>query len=120
MTYTEDSLVEQPAISLFAELRWETASASEEVFGVSGTFGRDSKLEVVLTHRLRAALEKFNPDLPAEALDFAIAEVTRDRSEITPAAANREIWQFMRDGLKVSIADKKKAGQKPERVPMGE
>lgn len=31
--YTEDQLVEQPAIGLFAELGWTTVSASEEIFG---------------------------------------------------------------------------------------
>jgi hypothetical protein len=31
--YTEDRLVEQPAIELFAELGWATVSASEESFG---------------------------------------------------------------------------------------
>ena len=31
--FTEDQLVEQPAVGLFAELGWETVSASEEVFG---------------------------------------------------------------------------------------
>lgn len=32
-TYTENHLVEQPAIGLFAELGWQTVSATEEVFG---------------------------------------------------------------------------------------
>ena len=31
--YTEDQLVEQPAITLFAELGWQTVLAMEEVFG---------------------------------------------------------------------------------------
>ena len=31
--YTEDQLVEQPAIGLFAELGWTTVSALEETFG---------------------------------------------------------------------------------------
>ena len=31
--YTEDQLVEQPAIGLFAELGWQTVSAIEETFG---------------------------------------------------------------------------------------
>ena len=30
---TEDQLVEQPAIGLFAELGWHTGSALEEIFG---------------------------------------------------------------------------------------
>jgi len=30
--YTEDQLVEQPAIRLFTELGWQTVSAMDEVF----------------------------------------------------------------------------------------
>ena len=65
--YTEDQLVEQPAIQLFAALGWETVSAMEEIFGASGTLGRETKGEVVLVSRLRAALERLNPTLPPEA-----------------------------------------------------
>ena len=32
-SYTEDNLVEQPAIQLFAELGWATVAASDEVLG---------------------------------------------------------------------------------------
>lgn len=32
-SYTENSLVEQPAIGLFAELGWETVVAMDETFG---------------------------------------------------------------------------------------
>ncbi len=35
--YTENQLVEQPAIGLFAELGWQTVSAMEESFGANGT-----------------------------------------------------------------------------------
>ncbi len=31
--YTEDQLVEQPTVGLFAELDWTTVSATKEVFG---------------------------------------------------------------------------------------
>jgi type I restriction enzyme, R subunit len=44
--YTEDQLVEQPAIGLFAELGWQTVSAMEEVFGPGGTLGRETSGEV--------------------------------------------------------------------------
>jgi type I restriction enzyme, R subunit len=66
--YTEDQLVEQPAIGLFAELGWTTVSALEEIFGASGTLLREMKGEVVLVSRLRAALERLNPALPPEAM----------------------------------------------------
>ena len=34
--YTEDQLVEQPAIGLFGVLGWQTVSALEETFGSGG------------------------------------------------------------------------------------
>ena len=79
-TYTGDQLVEQPAIGLFAELGWQTVSAMEEIFGPSGTLGRETSGEVVLAPRLRAALQRLNPQLPAEAIASAMDERTRDRS----------------------------------------
>jgi type I restriction enzyme, R subunit len=70
--YSEDSLVEQPAIQLFSEMRWQTVSALEEFFGVGSTLGRETKSEVVLVPRLRAALDRLNPSLPPEAISGAI------------------------------------------------
>jgi type I restriction enzyme R subunit len=40
--YTEDQLVEQPAIGLFAELGWQTVCAMEETFGAGGTLGLEN------------------------------------------------------------------------------
>jgi type I restriction enzyme R subunit len=116
MTYTEDSLVEQPAIQLFAELGWETLSASDEVMGASGTLGRETKSEVVLAVRLRNVLVRLNPSLPPEAISAAVDELSRDRSAMLPTAANRELWVLMRDGVKVSVPDLVRGGQKDERV----
>ncbi len=81
--YTEDQLVEQPAIGLFASLGWQTTSAMEETFGTTGTLGRETKGEVVLVERLRGALTKLNPDLPPEAIQTAIDDLARDRSAMS-------------------------------------
>lgn len=116
MSFTEDQLVEQPAIQLFAELGWETLSASDEVMGAEGALGRETKSEVVLGARLRAVLARLNPLLPPEAISAAVEELSRDRSAMTPAAANRELWASMRDGVKVSVPDVAKGGVKTERV----
>lgn len=116
MTYTEDSLVEQPAIQLFAELGWETLSASDEVMSATGTLGRETKSEVVLAVRLRNVLVRLNPSLPPEAISAAVDELSRDRSAMLPTAANRELWALMRDGVKVSVPDLVRGGQKDERV----
>src|SRR4030065_517919 len=45
-TYTEDLLVEQPAIQLFSELGWDTLSASGEVLGAGGLLGPETQSEV--------------------------------------------------------------------------
>ncbi len=115
-SYNEDSLVEQPAIQLFAELGWKTASALEEVFGVGGTLGRETKSEAVLLPRLRATLERLNPSLPPESLSQAIDQLIRDRSAMGLVAANREVYGLLKDGIEVSVIDTKSGGQEPKRV----
>ena len=114
--YTEDQLVEQPAIGLFAELGWQTVSAMEEVFGASGTLGRETSGDVVLVPRLRTALEKLNPQLPADAIASAVDELTRDRMAMGLAAANREVYALLKDGVPVSVPDRERGGRKDERV----
>lgn len=114
--YTEDQLVEQPAIGLFSALGWQPVSALEETFGNDGTLGRETKSEVVLIKRLRAALIKFNSALPPEAINSAIDELTRDRSAMSLEAANREIYRLLKDGIAVSVPDHEQGGQKIERL----
>ncbi len=124
--YTEDQLVEQPAMRLFADLDWSVAQShphpssapspqpspsgggSEETrawIDESGLFGRENKGEVVLVPRLRAALEKLNPALPPEAIAAAVDELTRDRSAMGLPAANREVYRLLKDGIAVSVVD---------------
>lgn len=114
--YTEDQLVEQPAIGLFAELGWQTVSALEETFGPEGTLGRETKGEVILNSRLRASLEQLNPALPLEAIASAMDELGRDRSAMTAEAANREVYLMLKEGIKVSVPNKEHGGQKTERL----
>jgi type I restriction enzyme R subunit len=114
--YSEERIVEEPAIALYAELGWQTASAMEEKFGTAGTLGRETSGEAVLAPRLRAALEKLNPKLPAEAIAAAMEELTRDRTAMTLAGANRETWGLIRDGVKVQVSDRERGGVKDERV----
>ncbi len=109
--YTEDQLVEQPAIGLFAALGWQTVSAQEETFGAGGTLGRETRGEVVLVERLRAALCKFNPKLPPEAIGNAVDELTRDRSAMSLEAANRELYRLLKEGITVSVPDRERGRQ---------
>lgn len=70
--YSEDALVEQPAIALFRELGWETVNCFHETLGTSGTLGRETTSEAVLTRYLRNTLEKLNPGMDSEAIDLAV------------------------------------------------
>ena len=78
--YTEDALVEQPAIALLASLGWEPVNAYHEFDHGASTLGRETRAEVILTARLRPALQRLNPDASPEAIEQAIEELTRDRS----------------------------------------
>jgi type I restriction enzyme, R subunit len=114
--YTEDQLVEQPAIGLFAHLGWSTVQAIDETFGLAGTLGRETKGEVVLVPRLLATLQRLNLSLPPEAIASAIDELTRDRSAMSLESANREVYGLLKEGVPVSVPDLEHGGQKPERV----
>jgi len=118
--YTEEQLVEQPAIRLFKELGWAAVSALEEIFGGTGTLQRETKGEVVLVSRLRAALGRLNPALPPESISAAVEELARDRSAMSQEAANREVYLLLKEGIRVSVADTDTEPSSPALHPRGE
>jgi type I restriction enzyme R subunit len=76
--YSEDALIEQPAIALLRKLGWQTANCFDETFGPQGTLGRETSSEILLFPCLRSALARLNPELPPEALELAIQEFSRE------------------------------------------
>ncbi len=114
--FTEDQLVEKPALELLKSLGWDVVSAAEEVFGTEGTLGRETPGDVVLVSRLESALLKLNPELPPEAIAGAVDALARDRSAMSLVAANREMWEQLRDGVAVTVHDSAHGGQRVERV----
>ena len=59
--------------------------------------------EVVLKRRLLAALDRLNPDVPGQALDDAIEELTRERGVMSMVAANHEVYDLLKSGVKVTV-----------------
>jgi hypothetical protein len=114
--YTEDQLVEQPAIALLAELGWTTVNGLDEVLGLEGTFGRETRSEVFLGAQLRAALVRLNPDVPPEGITAAIDQLIADRSAMSLAAANREVYFLLKEGVPVSVPDPERGGQRTLRL----
>jgi type I restriction enzyme R subunit len=101
--YSEAALIEQPAIKLFQSLGYSHLDCFHEIFGLKGSLGRETSTDVIIIPRLRDALLKLNTDIPNEAIEQAIEELTRDRGVLNPANANREIYKLIRDGIKVTV-----------------
>ena len=106
--YSEDTLVEQPAIKLLAELGWEMVRSRD--------LNRETQSDAILTARLRPALKRLNPHVPPEAIDQAIAEITRDRSQMSLVAANRELYHLLKNGVRTTVTDSENDGETVEIV----
>ncbi|MBI5222253.1 MAG: type I restriction endonuclease subunit R [Candidatus Magasanikbacteria bacterium] len=105
--FSEDKLIEQTAIKLFAEL-WSADNFANAYSGeTDAEFGRENPGEVVLMNYLKIALTKLNPDVSTEALNLAIDEIIKDRSAMSMVNANHEVWQLIRDGVKVETENEK-------------
>ena len=104
-TYGELVLVEQPAIELLESLGWSHKNLYTETYGPHGTEGRQSEHQVILVRRLRVALEALNPGLPADAYAQAVEQLTQDRGKQIAVYANRELYQLLKDGVKVTLPD---------------
>jgi type I restriction enzyme R subunit len=100
---SEDSIVEKPALALLQELGWQHVDLIREQPEPSNPTGRTSFHQTYFPAHLKAALRKLNPALPAEALNTAEAELTRDRSAMLPVAANREVLALIRGGVPVQV-----------------
>lgn len=103
--YTEDNLVERPAMELLHTMSWDTLNCYDEKFGKDGTLGRETSSEVVLLRYLREALVRLNPKLDRDAIDLAVEELTKDRSAMSPVRANAEIYKLLKDGVPVTYRD---------------
>ena len=103
--YTEDYLVEQPAMELLSSIGWQTTNCYDETFGKESSLGRETASEVVLTRYLRDAIKRLNPDVDVDAIDMAIEEITKDRSSLSMVRANQEIYNLLKNGVPVIYRD---------------
>lgn len=102
----EARYVEEPSMELLARLGWTPVDAFAEVLGPQGTLGRDSQHDVVLTHRLRFAMRKLNPEeVPDLSINEAVEVLTKDRSVMDRVRANREVYDLLRDGYRAEWTD---------------
>ena len=105
--YTEQKLVETPAIKLFQQLDYETADLFHERCGPTNPYGRENRTQVILTPRLEKKLKELNPTLPPQTIQDAITEITRDRSSLSLLRANHEVYKLLKEGVKVKTFNDK-------------
>jgi len=126
--YSEQALIERPAIALLESMGWAHLNCLYEVYGshtpspdsaslplpvgegrgegadrAAVCLGRETPNDVLLEKRLVRAIRLLNPDLPEAAIRLVLEELTRDRSAMTPVAANRELYTLLKDGVKVQV-----------------
>jgi type I restriction enzyme, R subunit len=98
-----ESVVEQAALAWLDAIGWQVRNGAEIAPG-EPTAERDDYRQVVLAQRLRDALARLNPLLPAEALDEAFRKLTRTEG-VDLIVRNRAVHRLMVDGVTVEYRD---------------
>ncbi len=91
--------VEATTLTWLEGLGWKVAHGPDIAPHAEGAERTDYH-EVVLEHRLRDALERLNPDLPAEAVEDAFRKLTRPEGS-TLKVCNRAFHRMLVDGVTV-------------------
>ncbi len=97
-SFTE-SEVEAAALEWLKGLGWTVAHGPDIAPHTAGAERTDYR-EVILVHRLRDALERLNPSLPAEALDDALRKLIQPEGS-TLEARNRAFHRLLVHGVTI-------------------
>jgi type I restriction enzyme R subunit len=99
MTHFTESILEETALGWFKDLGYAVLFGGEIAPGEPAA-ERENYGEVVLAGRLKAALERINPNVPAEALEEAFRKVTRPGLP-SLVGNNRVFHKMLADGIEV-------------------
>jgi type I restriction enzyme R subunit len=103
MTTFTETVVEEAALAWLEAAGWPIAHGPDIAPDTSLAERRDYG-EVVLSQRLRDALARLNPPLPAEALEDAFRKLTRPEGADLPQR-NRHFHRLLIDGVTVEYRD---------------
>jgi type I restriction enzyme R subunit len=87
---------EEFALERLGEIEWELLDGKQ--IG-PGSGERESWSELILTNRLRAAIERINPQLPPSAVEDSVKEVTAAKSR-DALAENRQVHEYLTKGIR--------------------
>jgi type I restriction enzyme R subunit len=115
--YSEDTLIEQTAISLFRDLGWQTANVYQgETFGMGGTLGREAESDVLLKGRFLSAVKRLNPGLPDAAYLAAYELLNADNTAKTLVDMNQEKHAWLKDGVPVDFVNERNERVEGKRI----
>lgn len=66
---------------------------------------RHDKRDVILPNRLKAGCVRLNPEIPETVIDEVVERAMDRRAAMSAIAANRELYNFIRDGVPVEFED---------------
>ena len=98
-----ESVVEQAALAWLESVGWQVRNGATIAPGEPDS-ERDDYGQIVLTRRLRDALARLNPALPAEALEDAFRKLTRPEG-LDPVVRNRATHLLLVHGVPVEYRD---------------
>ena len=103
--YSEDTLIQKSAGRLLErELGWEVVFAyNAEQLGETGTLGRKSYKEILLTRYFREALLHLNPWITPAQIDEAQGLMEHRLSTASLLQINEEKYFLIRDGIPVTV-----------------
>lgn len=103
MSRFNESTVEQAALAWLEGAGWQVRNGAEIAPGEPAA-ERDDYTQPILDRRLRDAIARINPGLPADALDEAFRKLTRPEGADL-LARNRSLHRLVVDGVTVEYRD---------------
>ena len=103
MSLIDEDQVELQCIDLFKEIGYQYKNGYE-ISPEGSTPERADFKKVILEERLKSALLKINPGIPAEAIKNAIFQIL-NLNIPGLLQSNREMYKFMSKGLKVTFTE---------------
>ncbi len=101
MKLIEQTLTEQPAIEWFKELGYDYAFGPKDL-----VLERRDYRQVILERRLKEALSRLNPGMPASAIEDAIEEIQRiEHPDLV--IANKDFYRLLIQGVPVKVNEEK-------------
>lgn len=103
--FSEANISEQPVIKWLTELGYEYKFGPD--ISPGGLLVEREFKDVILEKRLRSAVKRLNPELEEKAIDEAIYKLKKIEYP-NLELANREIYEMLRNGVKIEVEDKNK------------